>query len=98
MKRILYRVDLELIGLRLGQLRRACALTMLELATQAKIPEYTIRHVERGDYRMMAGYIRTAAGLGIPLRLVLLAEDRRWARFLGHVQSCQVARWGEFAP
>ena len=98
MKRTLQRAELELLGQRLGQLRRAASLTMLELAGQANVPEYTIRHVERGDYRLMAGYIRTAAGLGIPLRLVLLAKAPRWGRFLEHVQSCQRAGWGEFAP
>lgn len=96
MKKTLQRKDLELIGERLGQLRRASALTMLELAVQSKIPEYTIRHVERGDYRMMAGYIRTAAGLGVPLRLVLVAGEPRWGRFLENVRSLQRAGWGEF--
>jgi len=85
--RVLKQADLVKIGLRVREMRLLMGLTMKDLAEEANMSDFTVRHVERGDYTVIEGYHRIAGGLGLRVRYLLDAPEERWVLFLGEVGS-----------
>jgi DNA-binding XRE family transcriptional regulator len=95
MKRVLKKSELVFMGRRVCEMRRAAGLTMKQLAKEALVAEWTVRHVERGDFKLLAGYMRCVAAFGIQMRHILNAKEETWREFLERVDGAKVAREAE---
>lgn len=87
MKRILTKAELKHVGGRLYEMRIASGLTQAKLAKAAMVPEWAVRHCERGDYKLMAGYLRIVASFGVHMRHLLDARPETWERFMVGVKE-----------